>query len=580
MAMTFIHAAVLAVLIILSSSSCSHRGGSGVQDALSATDSLMMTDPRAALDTLLTIDSSSVERLGRSDMAFYTLLKTEAEYKCWLPVAEDTAVFKAAAYYGRRGPDDRLVRALIMQGAVQYERGDAEAAMESYKSAEPVAERVGDMEQLGLLHTRIGELYHATTVNFMESIERTKAAVACFKEAGEERRAVNETFSLASMYLAVDSLDRGYDCIVSGLEYAESLGDTSLVVNGRFLLSGYFYYLEPPDYEMSRRVALSAVGLLGDSDWDILHYRDDLFHFIAGSYAAAGQTDSAHYYLQKINGNDLRTKVCKYEVLMKIARSEGDSTAFLKNKMKADSLYYVKRIQGYEHDLAKSELRSENRLMKERYAVVKKQHVIHVMAAVIALLCIVATAIYLYSKMKMRAVEAERMAADLNLKGKEKERDYMESQERSARLLSRLEQESSAKEALISINGKLLKVNDSLLDAYYRYGSTSAFSSAVSRIIDEYFPENSTRELVREMVDLAYPGYLSSLSSEYGPLTDRQMYLVALMCCGFSTSTMCVLYRCSENTLNVTKSRVARKMGITGSLSAFIADGLKPYFGD
>lgn len=148
------------------------------------------------------------------------------------------------------------------------------------------------------------------------------------------------------------------------------------------------------------------------------------------------------------------------------------------------------------------------------------------------------------------------------------------------RLLSRLEKESSAKDTLISINGKLIEMNDRLVEAYYRYGSASSFSSVMSRIIDEYFPENSTGKLVLDMVNVAYPGYLSSLSSAYGSLTDRQMYLVALMCCGFSTSTLCILYRCSENTLNVTKSRIAKKMGISVSLSAFIADGLKSYAGD
>ena len=139
--------------ILVTALSCSGRRDTQVPQALAAADSLMSTEPQAALDTLMTIDSSDAEKLPRADKAFYTLLRTEAEYKCWLPVAENTAIAEAADYYRRKGPEDRLARALVMQGAVLSERGDAESAMLAYKEAEPLLERSGDLEQLGLLHT-------------------------------------------------------------------------------------------------------------------------------------------------------------------------------------------------------------------------------------------------------------------------------------------------------------------------------------------------------------------------------------------------------------------------------------------
>jgi len=130
-------AVLSAIIILLSAASCSDRSGQ-VSSALAATDSLMMTQPQAALDTLSGIDSTRVRRMDRSERSFYTLLTTEAEYKCWLPVANDTAISESVRYYRRRGPEDRLARALTMQGAVLYERGDAEGAMDAYKEAEPI----------------------------------------------------------------------------------------------------------------------------------------------------------------------------------------------------------------------------------------------------------------------------------------------------------------------------------------------------------------------------------------------------------------------------------------------------------
>ena len=146
------------IVLLCSLCSCTGRHVSRYPE-LAAADSLMMTDPQGALDILSGIDSAEIGRMDREDRAFHTLLMTEAEYKNYLPVAEDTAVSEAVSYYRRRGPEELLARALVMQGAGLSERGDAEGAMLAYKEAEPLIERMGDMEQLGLLHTRIASLY-------------------------------------------------------------------------------------------------------------------------------------------------------------------------------------------------------------------------------------------------------------------------------------------------------------------------------------------------------------------------------------------------------------------------------------
>ena len=81
--------------------SCSDRNAQA-RLTMAAADSLITAAPQAALDTLMTIDSSDAARLPRADRAFHTLLRTEAEYKCWLPVAEDSAITEAADYYRRK----------------------------------------------------------------------------------------------------------------------------------------------------------------------------------------------------------------------------------------------------------------------------------------------------------------------------------------------------------------------------------------------------------------------------------------------------------------------------------------------
>ena len=68
-------AALLAVLL-LSAAACSDRNAQA-RLAMAAADSLMTADPQAALDTLMTIDSTDAAGLPRADRALYTLLRTE-----------------------------------------------------------------------------------------------------------------------------------------------------------------------------------------------------------------------------------------------------------------------------------------------------------------------------------------------------------------------------------------------------------------------------------------------------------------------------------------------------------------------
>lgn len=49
---------------------------------LAAADSLMGTDPSAALYSIMSIDSTEIPQLNKRDRAKYFLLKTQARYKC------------------------------------------------------------------------------------------------------------------------------------------------------------------------------------------------------------------------------------------------------------------------------------------------------------------------------------------------------------------------------------------------------------------------------------------------------------------------------------------------------------------
>ena len=135
-----------------------------------------MNFPEKAKDTLATIPENIIKNLNQADRAFYTLLQAEARYKNYLPVVNDTSIFRVVEYYRKHGPQDKLARALVIQGAVYEELYMPSLAMESFKEAEPIIESSGNMEQLGLIHIRIGEIYQRSIANIPAAIERYKKA--------------------------------------------------------------------------------------------------------------------------------------------------------------------------------------------------------------------------------------------------------------------------------------------------------------------------------------------------------------------------------------------------------------------
>lgn len=567
-------ASFLCVMLV----SCSDRSRQ-VRQTIYAADSLIMGFPDAALDTLETLGHLDLLRLSPRNRNHFILLMTEAKYKNWHPVANDTLISDAVKYFRSFGPKDKYARALLMEGAVLREKGDTWAAMESYKAAEPVLESIGDMEQLGLLHTRIGELYQSSYVYIPERIRRLQEALRCFSIAGKKNRMVALNYSLASAYMAIDSLANGHHYIMEGITVAEDLRDTLRILRGLSLLCGYHYYSDPPEYSRCRETAFSALNMTETGRYPS-YYTDEFSYYMAASNAGTGDADSAEYYLARMRGNDMKTEIRRYSLKSKIAESKGDILSAKSNRIIADSLYYNELVKGYEENLYESEMAVENRLLEEQYEVTRKRQTIYVLSGILVFFTMIIIGFIFHSryrKLKYDAMKSRELVRLLDNDSKKKELEISEITRLSQDIKRQLGNETSAKEAWIALHENLLKMEDSLLDAYYRYGTTKSFSMQVSKIIDGYFPDKQTSGQVMEIVNLAYPGFLESLRNEHSALTGQNLYLIALVACGFSTGAICAIYRCSENTLNVTKYRIGRKLGIETSLSSYISGTLESY---
>ena len=598
-------AALLAVLL-LSAAACSDRNAQA-RLAMAAADSLMTADPQAALDTLMTIDSSDAASLPRADRAFYTLLRTEAGYKCYLPVAGNTtAISEAADYYRRKGPEDRLARALTMQGAVLSESGDPDGAMLAYKEAEPLLEHSGDLEQLGLLHTRIGELYQKSIVNDKNAILRFRQALQCFEKAGLPERIMSSHLSLARMLL-VDSADKAVPHLEKGLSMAEALHDT---LN---MLSAYsLYAFKEQNTGKLAQIARRAEQLYEEISVPSLIEEDiinNINYCCAELFMDAEKPDSALLFLNCIRMRDEVDSLSYYTVMARLHEKEDNTKKATECLRAANDITLRILKEGYDSQLIEVEKKYDNDILSEKLKVSRNR--IMALTALLLLAVAVSVIIYLVSKNKARKRELILRNAVNDLQSLRAE--LLSKQDETTRLHSRLHDTEAAMEhlkkqieteakkhnqeaeelknlresfvsqatsnqELLTLNGKMLGMTKTLADICYIYEGSPNMPGKVEEAVKSILSDEDTlNNILGKMLELTYPGFMTGLSKEYPSLNDSDRKLIVLTCCGFSSSTASVILGISVQNLNARKYRIARKMGIDGRISSFMKKKLSEY---
>ena len=544
----------------------------------------MMTDPQAALDILIGIDSAEVGRMDREGHAFHTLLMTEAEYKNYLPVAEDTAIFKTVKYYRNGKKEDKLARALVMQGAVLSERGDAEGAMLAYKEAEPLIERTGDMEQLGLLHTRIASLYRSSFVNEPEAILRYRKALECFEKAELPERIMSAHLSL-SRILMIDSVDKAIPHLEKALSMAEQYGNRLCGLSAFDLLC---YVYEPDDdarkiLDLTKR-AFSQYGEIPQNIAEENLYND--FQYLTTKcYVDLKMADSARFYCESIKAYSQADSLLIYSLFKEIAELENNSDDILINQSHAHRIELAILEEGYESQLRDSELRYDHsRLEAELY---RRDRSILLLTVIFLLsgAAVAAVIFLLRTMLRRQRAEARRFKALADIRGKELDRQTAESNS----LREEKIHEEEARKSMEQMFRRYAAANSGLMRFYNLTYST------MRKIIDIYdIHQSNPAHLLDRSVDVArdficgintygdastlidtvYPGFLSGLFSEYPGLSKDERYLIILTCLGYPASTLCTILDISETNLSTRKTRLARKMGLDGSLAKYLSSRL------
>ena len=140
------------------------------------------------------------------ERAYYQLLRVQAMWKAYVPVASDSLLDFSLAFYKANGPRDLLARTYYYKGAVQSEKGKTREAVENLKQAELLAADVGDLLLRSKICNRLEDI-NFTAGDYPTALRYAKEAVACCEGLNNPKLLVEDYEVLAVAYHHVGKTD-------------------------------------------------------------------------------------------------------------------------------------------------------------------------------------------------------------------------------------------------------------------------------------------------------------------------------------------------------------------------------------
>lgn len=555
---------LLLLLVISIATSC--RDDGRAEGLLRTVDSLMEERPDSSL-ALLSRDSAVFARSGKAVRMAYTLSKTEAEDKCYIPHRSDSAILPVAEYFAEHGTPLQQVRSQYILGRVYCDlrlyghaltafdnalavKPDGDSAICRYKAR--AATWAGfvyeekDLHNDALRYNKLSykyakkadvpsvEVYSLRNVGRSYSyLKKNDVAISYYKRASERARTLNDRYlynmvmeELAAIYIEERRLDDACKALSTPF-----LGGADMDIAAHYFTWADYY---KSTGKLDTAIAYNKLGMVYGSD---------------------GVNKSASLELAKLNKNiGQRDEALKYyEMYFSYADSLKDESV----AENADLLAHVGRML---------EVERENTALagaKMRMTLLLSAIIIIVMAATFMLL-------RYYANVRKRLREQqERVKAYLREQQEREMRSIKHNEERIAQLQAEL---LSSKAELTELQ-RSLKCNEA--EMLTKRNEQMRVEEKQHKLLESDFADSDVYKLFHDptscpsmadyhrLVDAlnkAYDGFTLRLKEFYPGISDTEMWFCCMTKAGLSSKATCNISAYSFSALSMAKSRLYAKM--------------------
>lgn len=561
----------LAAAFFLLLAGCRHH--SATMQELTRIDSMVYHQHEK--EALALLQQMNTEQFSNEERAYHDVLLSMAMYKNYIPCATDSAINEAVNYYKKSGDDLKYLKALVAQGCVNEDIGHLEQAVESYHHAEELP-LTTDSAMIAYAKLRLGMLYQGQVIGSNTIVlHKYKEALPLFRGIGDKHYEQVCLSSIGGLYRNIDEKhDSAVICMKQAIELGREQGDEYSVFANRFILSEY-YLVREQNYQKSKRYALQAISAdPAIIDHPRAHYR------LASSYLFLGQPDSAVYYLNKAPVTKTALdSIVYYELMSELEhrywKNEGKSKNFIQLAHAiADSLTVnglndrlLAVEKKYDVQLAElNQLKNESRFKSAM-----------LLAALLALgMLALAFMVWKYrNQLKMRQHEVEMLKGDLDgsLASLEQMQKRLDSREHDD------EGKKQRSDELRAIISKQIDAVHQLMTWSYQYDGDKFVAKfketmTLSDVGDDSNYWYNLQTLVNELHDNVL---VRAQEAAGGALTESELNLLALYCCGFSRTVIMVTMRYNNiGTVYNKKIQIAKKLHVN-DLNEFLCElGVRP----
>ena len=507
------------------------------------------------------LQQMNTEQLSKEERSYHAVLLSMALYKNYILNTSDSAINEAVNYYRSSGDRLEYLKALIAQGCVNEDMGHLEQAAESYNRAEelPIAT---DSALIAYAKLRLGVLYQSQVIGTNTiALQKYEEALPLFRALGDKHYELICLTSLGGIYRNIDEKhDSAVVVMKDAIALAQELGDQYHTFANRYLLAEY-YLVREQDYSLSKKYALQAVSAdPAIIDHPRAHYR------LASSYMLLGQPDSAVYYLKNApQAVSARDSIVYYELLSELEhrywKDEGKSKYYIQLAHAiADSV----TINGLNDRLLAVEKKYDVQLaVLNRVQSEARLNQALLLAALLALaLFALAFLVWRYkNQLKMRQNEVEMLKADLDgsLHSLQQMQARLDSQEPDD------EGKARQSDELRAIISQQISAVHQLMEWSYQYdGDKFAAKFREMMTVPGVSDDSNYWSHLQSLVNELHDNVLVKAQEEAGgALTETELNLLALYCCGFSRTVIMVTmgYR-SIGTVYNKKITIAKKLHV------------------
>jgi tetratricopeptide (TPR) repeat protein len=448
------------------------------------------------------------------------------------------------------GPRETAAPAELLDRGVRLQiQGDNEGALACYHRAATLAGD-GDLALQALAHLRMAVLYTNSYVTSGEDIDKYRTALRLYTRLADTTQMVT-CLRAMGMQLAQSDADSATHYLSRAVALLSERADT--VGQSECLEALARTQYAAGNYRLALQMSQMSIAACHPAP-------EAAYCDAAMALARLGKPDSAQLMLSKATtvvpslANQVLRQVARREIAL--ARGDYKQAHLLGQQVNAvnDSVRALHARQR----LAAVERRLDHQQEQARLDRAHRHNaILWAVVALLALALAAAVAFYVWLRRKQ-------------------EQDHMELMERlqieGGRTAGQVLDNVAGDQQLQDILSRQIENIRSLIDLSYKYSERPGqfMTKFRERIEQGRLPDGFWGNL-RYYVDSKYDNIITRLEQQHPSLTTDELYIMGLLCCGFTYADIAVCMGYSNiNYVNTKKSRMAKKMGLHEPLSQYL----------